>query len=100
MMAAYALFDLDMHDSSAMTAYLDCVPTIVHKFGGRYLARGGKTETLEGNWRPNSIVLLEFPNAEKAKAFLNSDEYKPYKELRYRAGASKLILVEGVDREI
>jgi uncharacterized protein (DUF1330 family) len=99
-MAAYAIFDFEIQDSAAMTAYLDCVPVIVRKFGGRYLARGGKTETLEGNWRPNTIVLMEFPNVEQAKLFFKSDEYKPYKELRYRAGVSETILVEGVDREI
>jgi uncharacterized protein (DUF1330 family) len=99
-MAAYAIFDFEMQDTAAETAYFDCVPAIARKFGGRYLARGGRTETLEGNWRPNTIVLLEFPNAEQAKLFFNSEEYKPYKELRYRAAVSKLILVEGVDREI
>jgi uncharacterized protein (DUF1330 family) len=99
-MSTYAIVDFELRDPGAMREYIVRVPAIIRKFGGRYLVRGGKTETLEGNWEPDRIVLLEFPNAEQAKLFYYSEEYKPFKEVRLKAGTSKLILVEGVEREI
>jgi uncharacterized protein (DUF1330 family) len=99
-MAAYAVVDFDMRDPSLMASYVERVPGIIRKFGGRYLARGGKTEILEGSWRPNLIVVLEFPNAEQAKRFFHCEEYKQYKDARQKAGDSNIILVEGVDHEI
>jgi len=95
-MAAYAILDFEMRDPSRMREYLEKVPAIIHKFGGRYLARGGKTEILEGGWEPNLIVVVEFPSTEDAKRFYNCEEYKEFKEARHKAGPSNLILVEGV----
>ena len=95
-MAAYAIVDFDMRDASGMGEYIEKVPAIIQRYGGRYLARGGKTEVVEGDWEPNLIVILEFPSTEQAKRFYDSDEYKEFKEARHRAGPSKMILVEGV----
>jgi uncharacterized protein (DUF1330 family) len=54
-----------------------------------------KTETLEGGWNPQRIVVLEFPNAELAKGWWSSEEYAQAKALRHRTAKSKMILVEG-----
>ena len=58
--------------------------------------RGGRTETLEGDWHPKRVVVLEFPSPEQAKKFYDSPEYGPLKALRLRAAKSKLLLVEGL----
>jgi len=58
--------------------------------------RGGKTETLEGDWDAKRIVVLEFPNAELAKKWQASEEYAPAKAIRNQAAKTKMILVEGV----
>jgi uncharacterized protein (DUF1330 family) len=95
-MASYAIVDFDMRDPGIMREYIEQVPAIIHKYGGRYLARGGKTEILEGDWEPNLVVIVEFPSQDQAMRFFNCDEYKQFKEARHKAGPSNMILVEGV----
>lgn len=95
-MPAYFIAEIDVQDAVAFEAYRQQVPATIAKYGGRYLARGGKTEPLEGDWHPARIVLLEFPNLEQAKKFYDSPEYGPQKALRLRSTKSKLLLVEGV----
>lgn len=75
--------------------YRKQVPSIIEKYGGRYLVRGGKTETLEGGWSPKRLVVLQFPSVEQAKKFYDSPEYAAPKALRLRATKSKMILAEG-----
>lgn len=99
-MPTYVVLDFEMRDPAAMREYIERVPAIVRKSGGRYLARGGKVETLEGDWQPDRIVILEFPTAEQAKRFYDSDEYEPFKQVRHSAGTSKTILVEGLEKPL
>jgi len=95
-MPAYAVVDFEMRDPSLMREYIEKVPAIIHKYGGRYLARGGKTEILEGDWEPNLLVIVEFPSTGQARRFYESDEYQEFKIARQKAGPSNMILVEGV----
>ncbi len=95
-MAAYFIVEIDVQDAVAFEEYRKQVPAIIAKYGGRYLVRGGRTETLEGDWHPKRVVVLEFPSLEQAKKFYDSPEYRPLKALRLRAATSKLLLVEGL----
>lgn len=95
-MAAYFIVEIDLQDAVAFEEYRKQVPAIIAKYGGRYLVRGGRTETLEGDWHPKRVVVLEFPSPEQAKKFYDSPEYGPLKALRLRAATSKLLLVEGL----
>ena len=69
---------------------------IVRKHGGQYLVRGGHAETVEGDWKPGRMVVIQFPDAKSARAFLDDPEYAPWKALRHRTGHTDGILVEGV----
>lgn len=95
-MAAYFIVEIDVQDGAAFEEYRKQVPATIAKYGGRYLVRGGRTETLEGDWQPKRVVVLEFPSLEQAKKFYDSPEYGPLKALRLRAAKSKLLLVEGL----
>ena len=64
--------------------------------GGRFLVRGGAHQTVEGDWKPNRVVVLEFPSMEQAKRWYDSEEYREPKAMRLRAGRANLIMVEGV----
>jgi uncharacterized protein (DUF1330 family) len=66
-------------------------------YGGMYLARGGKAESLEGGWESQRLVILKFSSTEQAKAWLNSPEYAPVRQLRHKYAKSKMIVVEGVE---
>jgi uncharacterized protein (DUF1330 family) len=71
-------------------------PVVIAAYGGRYLARGGRTEELEGDANPQRVVVLEFPDMVRLKAFYNSPEYRPLIAIRRRSARSSLIAVEGV----
>jgi uncharacterized protein (DUF1330 family) len=95
-MPAYVIVDIEVTDPAVYEEYKRLAPAGVAAYGGRYLARGGRTETLEGDWRPNRLVILEFESVERAQAWLDSPEYAPARRLRHRAARSKMIVIEGV----
>jgi uncharacterized protein (DUF1330 family) len=95
-MAAYILVDVNITDPDEYEAYRKLTPATIAAFGGKFIVRGGATETLEGDWNPGRFVVLEFPSAEQAKAWWESPEYTVAKAIRYRAASSKMILVQGV----
>ena len=65
-------------------------------YGGKFLVRGGRVQTLEGEWQPQRIVVLEFESAAKAKAWWSSQQYAEPKRIRQSASVTKMILVEGI----
>ncbi len=95
-MAVYVIVNIDIKDSPAYEAYRAAVPAFIHKYGGEYLARGGATEVLEGDWKPKRVALLKFPDLAAVKAFLNDPEYQPLKSLRHGIAHSQMVAVEGV----
>jgi uncharacterized protein (DUF1330 family) len=97
-MAAYFVVDLEIFDADLMRDYRERVPDVIRKYGGRYLVRGGKFESMEGSWTPKRLVLLEFPNMEQAKRFYDCEEYRELKAVRMKAARTNLVLVEGVDQ--
>lgn len=95
-MPAYIIVDVEIHNPKEYENYRMMVPPTLEKYQGKFIVRGGKTESLEGGWDPKRIVVLEFPSVELAKSWWASDEYAPAKALRERTAKSKMILVEGV----
>ena len=94
-MAAYVIGEVDVMDPAAYEDYRKQVGAVVTKYGGRFIARGGKVEALEGGWSPKRLVLLEFPSMEQALKWYRSPEYAPLIKLRQRASRGKLVALEG-----
>ncbi len=95
-MPAYVIVDVEIIDTEKYQAYTKLVPTSLEKYGGRFCVRGGRLETLEGDWHPGRFVVLEFPSYDQAKAWWDSEEYAAAKALRQAASRTQMILVEGV----
>ena len=95
-MAAYVIVEIETHDPELMAQYREAAGPTVTQHGGRYIARGGATITLEGGWDPQRIVILEFATAEQAHAWWQSEEYAEAKALRQRAGTTRMLIVDGV----
>lgn len=95
-MPAYVILDINVNDPDLFEEYKKLAPATIEAYGGKYIARGGKVETLEGDWTPNRIVILEFDNSETAKNWLNSPEYREARAMRLQAAMSQSIVVEGV----
>lgn len=95
-MPAYILVEVAIHKPEAYDDYKKLTPASLKNYEGKFLVRGGRTETLEGVWEPERLVVIEFPTIEQAKAWWSSPEYAPAKALRQQNATSKMILVEGV----
>ena len=95
-MAAYVIVDIEVTDPQAYEEYRTQVPALVAKYGGKYLARGGELEKVEGDWSPTRLVVLEFESMERVKEFYYSEEYEPLKKIRIAATKSNMVLVDGV----
>ena len=95
-MAAYLIGEIEVTDPATYDDYRKQVAATVAQYGGRFVVRGGRVESLEGGWSPKRMVVLEFPSLEQARKWYRSPEYAPLIALRQRASRGKLILVEGV----
>jgi uncharacterized protein (DUF1330 family) len=92
---AYVIGEIEVTEPKIYEGYRKQVLATIEKYGGRFMARGGKAEQLEGGWTPKRIVVLEFPSYEQALKWYRSPEYAPLIKLRQSASRGKLILVEG-----
>jgi len=95
-MPAYVVVDIEIRDAATYEEYKRLAPPSIAAYGGRYVARGGATTTLEGEWEPTRLVILEFPTAERARAWWGSAEYAAAKSLRQASANTDMVLVEGL----
>ena len=96
-MAAYVIADVKVADPEQYARYMALSPAAIAAAGGRFIVRGGAHESLEGPWRPNRLVILEFPDVAAARAFYDSQLYRHARDVR--AGATEffnMVVVEGV----
>lgn len=94
-MAAYVVVDIKVTDALKFQDYRALAQIAVTKFGGRYLVRGGKSETLEGDWQPERLVVVEFPSLEVARQFYDSPEYVAARKARAGAADFDMLVIEG-----
>lgn len=85
-------------DEAWIEKYIGPVTELVHKHGGKYLARTGNVERIEGDGDvPGVAVLVEWPSKEAAEAFYNDPDYKPYLDMRLAGAKNDMFLVAGED---
>jgi uncharacterized protein (DUF1330 family) len=92
----YLLVEMNISDPQQYQRYMAEAPAAVKAHGGEYLVRGGRHETLEGDWQPHRLAVLRFPSYEQAKAFYDDAHYGRVRGLR--SGATEyfnMVLVEG-----
>lgn len=95
-MSAYVIVEIEIVDPVGYEDYKKLASSTVHKYGGKYIVRGGKTEVLEGDWEPKRIVILRFESIERAQEWLNCEEYREPRKMRHRTAKTNMIVVEGV----
>ena len=95
-MSAYVIVDVEVTDPQGYQEYAKLARPTVEQYGGKYLARGGQNELLEGEWQPKRLVILEFESLPQAKTWLNSPEYAPARAMRHKFGRTNMVVVEGV----
>ena len=95
-MPGYVIAEVTVTHPEEYARYREMVPPTVAKYGGRFVVRGGKTETVEGEWAPTRLVVIEFESAARAREWWASEEYREAKALRQRTARSNVLIVEGV----
>ena len=91
-----SIADITVNDPERYEEYKKLAPPAIAAYGGKYLARGGKSEKLEGIWEPDRVVILEFESLETAKKFINSPESSEARALRHKTASSNMIVVEAL----
>ena len=95
-MPAYAVIDVDATDEEKAARYRELSGPSVEKHAGRFLVRGGALDVLEGDWMPKRLVVIEFPSADAARTWYESDDYKEARAVREGAGNWHMVVVDGV----
>jgi uncharacterized protein (DUF1330 family) len=95
-MPAFVVVDIEITDPEKYEEYKKLAPPAVAAYGGKYVARGGRTVTLEGGWEPGRLVILQFDSVEQAEAWWNSEEYAAAKMLRHASSRSRMVVVEAL----
>jgi uncharacterized protein (DUF1330 family) len=94
-MSAYIIADIQVTDPVAYDDYRPLAAASVARFGGRFIVRGGKVDLLEGEPQPERIVVIEFPDADTARRWYQSEEYQTALKIRQAASRGRVLLVEG-----
>ena len=95
-MPAYYIGEHIVSDFTLFNAYLSKAMPMIERFGGRYLTKAGSHEILEGDWKPNRVVIIEFPDIASIKNWYRAPEYQPLIALRRSAATDVMIMIEGL----
>lgn len=95
-MKGYVIIELDIFDKEKIKEYKSIAPGIIKKYKGEIVVRGGEILSLEGNWEPKRVVIIQFPSYKQAKQWWHSPEYAEAKKLKEKAAKSNLVIFEGV----
>lgn len=91
----YMIAHVTVTDPGRYAEYVRLDTPIVERFGGRFLARGGRAEAPEGSMKERHVI-VEFPSFEDALAFHRSPDYREAMLIRHATSDSEVVIVEGV----
>ena len=94
-MNAYLVLDLTINDVAGFRHYMAAIPQHIARHDGRYVVKGAQPTCIEGDWRPQRMVIIEFPERSNAEAFLGDPSIKALFKVRRETTTSKLVLVDG-----
>jgi uncharacterized protein (DUF1330 family) len=92
---AYWIARVDVHDPETYKLYVETAKPAFERHNAKFLARGGRTEAVQGAARGRN-VLIEFASMDEALACWNSPEYTRAQEIRSKVSTGEFVLVEGV----
>ena len=95
-MTVYVVVDNEVHQPEEYAKYLALITPTVADYGGEYVIRAGEILLADSDWQPERLVVMAFPDAKSAKAWVESEEVKPIHAMRRKYATSKLIVIEGV----
>ena len=94
-MKAYLVLDLSVNDFNGFRKYIAEIPAHIARHSGKYIVQGTQPTAIEGDWKPERMVIIEFPERARAEAFLGAPEIEELFKVRHTTTTSKLVLVDG-----
>ncbi|MBA2286080.1 MAG: DUF1330 domain-containing protein [Ktedonobacteraceae bacterium] len=94
-MSVYFIVDVTIDDPESYADYSKQVGPMLARYGGIFLVRGGVTETIEGDWQPKRLVVIEFADTEHFRAWYDSPEYAEVRTIRFNASTARAVLAQG-----
>ena len=95
-MAAYLISDGEVTDAALFAEFAEGILPVMDAYGGKYLARGGATQVVGGDFTPHRLVVIEFESMERLQALIASPEYLRMAEIRDKSSNSNTIIVDGI----
>ena len=95
-MKAYWIAHVDVNDPQQYSEYTQRAPAAFKQYGAKFLARGGRSQALEGCETPQRTVVIEFESYEQALACYQSAEYQEAASHRKGVADAQIVIVEGV----
>jgi uncharacterized protein (DUF1330 family) len=92
-MSAFVIAELSIHDPKEMEEYKRITSLTIAAFNGKYVVNRAPAIILEGDWKPERIVVVQFPSVDEANKWWNSELYSKAKEIRQRSSTTKMIIV-------
>lgn len=96
MAKGYWIAHMTVNDPAEYSKYVAATAEPFKKYGAKFLARGGRTEAVEGQGRPRNVI-IEFASFDDAMACYNSPEYQAAAKIRQAVAIGEVIVVEGYD---
>ncbi len=94
-MKAYLVLDLSINNFAGFGKYIAEIPAFIARHSGKYIVQGAEPTAIEGDWKPERLVILEFPERANAEAFLGDPDIRELFKVRHATTTSKLVLVDG-----
>lgn len=94
-MSVYLVADIEVHDAGSYAEYVQKARPLIEQHGGTYRVQGGEPASISGGWRPERIVIIEFPSKAAFHRCFGSDAYKQIAPLREQSTASRAVVVQG-----
>ena len=94
--SAYVITDVEITDAGLYGQFLERVTSTVEAHGGRFIARGGETEVILGDWTPKRIAMMVFDSRQRVHAWLRSPEYTALDDIRSRSSNINMVIIEGL----
>ena len=93
-MPAYVIAMMTIHDAETYSKYTDRTPSIVKKYGGKFLTRGEEFTCVEGKDYDGRLVILEFPSKADVEAWYHDPDYQEAVKFRHAASTMNYLLVQ------
>ena len=92
----YAVAEVDIVDQAAYSTYVPKAQAAIKAGGGKILAAGGKTTTVEGDPPKSRVVIQQWDSLEKYQAYRNSAAFKELLPMREKVAKWRTFVVEAV----